>query len=430
MICRSLEDMEISKEVMDKSRIMTFSTFCIILSHFFSEKILMFFFLFLIGPENVNIKDEASIEDTSWISVFDDNHFRFSEAFHGLDWKQIAKSCNPSLSTNRIDYLLSVAGAFSLNPLLLITTTIVDDELNMSPTMSSYDNGFFRVLKRSASDLLRYNLDGGKHPKYNQAVASIWNIFQHDDQKVAEFLRVYEQLYTKHGLESRTRPNDKTVELREEKDLNHTLQWPWTPGECWELSATHGGAVEGLSGYVPASLDMAPSLYMDWLQNYNHLGSSGSVQASHDGNITIHSTCNVEVTDDQYSTYYAHIKVLDGLNDDDYVQQGDVLGHIELRPDEALCLCDWASKSFSCSTGPHLHWEVRRNHIPISIDNLVVGNPGIHIRAGTYERDATCTDPEHCQLAKKGGSYCATYFSDDDHNVYCPAVRGNTGNMI
>ena len=63
--------------------------------------------------------------------------------------------------------------------------------------------------------------------------------------------------------------------------------------------------------------------------------------------------------------------------------------------------------------------------IPISIDNLRVG--GIQIRAGKWERDVTCTDPEHCLLARQGGKNCATSFMDEDHNVYCPSVKGNTG---
>ena len=170
---------------------------------------------------------------------------------------------------------------------------------------------------------------------------------------------------------------------------------------------------------------MAPSLYLDWFQNYEYLGSTGSVHASHNGSIVIHSTCNVEITQGRYSTYYAHIRILDGLKTGDVVNQGDMIGHIELGADEALCLCDWSSRSFSCSTGPHLHWEVRMDGIPISINNLIVG--GIQIRAGKYERDVTCTDPEHCLLAMRGGSNCATSFMDQDHIVYCPSVKGNTG---
>ena len=133
------------------------------------------------------------------MEVFDDRHFRFSSIFHGLDWQSIAKSCNPSLSKERVDYLLSLAGAFSLNPLLLITTTIVHYELKMSPPELGYFE-FSHDLKQIAQNLIRSNVEDDTHPKYNRALASIWDMFKHNDRKVHEFLDVYDQLYTKHKL--------------------------------------------------------------------------------------------------------------------------------------------------------------------------------------------------------------------------------------
>ena len=365
-------------------------------------------------------------DDNSLMKVIDDRHFRFSGTLHGIDWQKVIKSSIPHLNGARINYMMSLAGAVSLNPLILITSVVVDDTLSQSPTIID-DKSFFQDLTLFAEKLIRSHLEQEVHPRYNHALESIWKTFQHKNEKVEEFARIYNDLYEKNELNFDVPSKHETRDL-ELVDLNNTMQWPWPPGECWEFSATHGGAVEGLPMYVPAAIDMAPSLYLDWFQNFDYLGSNGSVHASHSGILTTHSTCNVEITQGNYSTYYAHIKVLDGLKTGDHIGQGDMIGHIELRADEALCLCDWSSRSFSCSTGPHLHWEVRRDGVPISIDNLRVG--GIQIRAGKYERDATCTDPEHCLLAIRGGTNCATSFMDQNHNVYCPSVRGNTGDYI
>ena len=148
--------------------------------------------------------------------------------------------------------------------------------------------------------------------------------------------------------------------------------------------------------------------------------------ASHDGRIYIHSTCNLEITLGPYSTYYAHINVKPGLKNNMMVKAGDIIGRIEIKSDKALCLCNWDEASYSCSTGPHLHWEVRKDGQPVSLNNMIVG--GIKIRTGKYERDASCTDPEHCLLARDTfNSPCATYFIDQDNTIYCPSVRGNTG---
>ena len=360
---------------------------------------------------------------TSRRIIIDDSHFRFSGSLHGIDWKKTAKSSIPNLNDAKINYVMSIAGAVSLNPLILITSIIVDDTLSQSSTTID-DKRFFQAVNDLAEKLIRSHLEKEPHPKYDHAFASIWKAFHHRNEKVEEFAREYNDLYSRNELnfDAPSKYDKRDVAMI---DLNKTMQWPWPQGECWEFSATHGGAIEGLPRYIPAAIDMAPSLYLDWFQNFDYLGSPGSVHASHSGILKTHSTCNVEITQGIYSTYYAHIEILAGLKTGDEIKQGDMIGHIERRADEALCLCDWSSRAFSCSTGPHLHWEVRRDGIPISIDNLRVG--GIQIRAGKYERDATCTDPEHCLLAIRGGTNCATSFVDQHHNVYCPSVRGNTG---
>ena len=360
------------------------------------------------------------------MKALDDTNFRFSKSLRGIDWKKIAKSSLPLLNDERIDYVLSLAGAVSVNPLILITSIIVDDILSQSP-ITLGEKHFQQELSQLAESMVRSYLEHSEQTEYGPSFEAIWKTFQQNNDKVEKFAKVYMDLYTTSRLNFNAPSQYDTRDVGQ-LDLNNTMLWPYPYGECWEFSATHGGAIEGLTEYIPASIDMAPSLYMDWFQNFDYLGSAGSVHASHEGILTIHSTCNVEITYGNYSTYYAHIKILDGLKNGHEVSQGDMIGHIELRADEALCLCDWSSSKYSCSTGPHLHWEVRMDGKPISINNLVVG--GVQIRAGKYERDVTCTDPEHCLLAMRGGSNCATSFVDNKHNVYCPSVRGNTGSLI
>ena len=356
----------------------------------------------------------------------EDGDFWYSTSLHGVDWK---KDFMEFLSHHKRDILLSISGAFSLNPLLLITSVILDDEMKLSSS-ETCDKEFLINLKQLAHDLATSYLEIEKSKQKRKSTianTAVWKSLHSNDEKLQNFLEKYHELYP-HSMVSTNISKSATLLDKREDDLSNSMQWPWPPQECWEVGATHGGAFEGLTEYIPSAIDMAPSLYVDWLQGFDYLGSSGSVHAAHSGKIKVHSICSLEIVSGRYSTYYAHISIGSAIQNGTNVALGDHIGNIELRPDEALCLCDWSAKSYSCSTGPHLHFEARKDNKPLSLNNVVIG--GFRITAGTYERDKTCSDPEHCALAKREGSSCATRFTDRDGNIYCPSVKGsNTGNI-
>ena len=356
-------------------------------------------------------------------TILDNNYFKFNRPLHGVEWKMVIRSNLPFLNKARSDYILSLAGAYSLNPLILVTTVMVDEELS-KPLIDTDDDDFRHRIRLFADTIARSHLENFKS---DGVLTSIRVAFGGDHEKLEKFVELYNKLHNENGLSSAKEKETNVWLTERDEDLNNTMQWPWPPNQCWEVSATHGGNLEGLSTYIPASLDMGPSLFTDWLQNYDFLGyDQGTVVSAHAGVIYKHSSCSLEIRKGRYSTYYGHVNVIDTLENGTFVKMGDKIGEIELRPDRALCLCDWEKKKFSCSNGPHLHFEVRKDGMPISLNNMVIG--GIQIRAGKYERDASCTDPEHCLLAKDAFDLpCATYFSDEQNNIYCPSVRGNTG---
>ena len=93
----------------------------------------------------------------------DDRHFRFSGNLHGIDWKKVTKSCIPYVNDARINYMMSLAGAVSLNPLILITSVVVDDTLSQSPTIIG-DRSFYQSLNQYAENLIRSHLEYEAHP--------------------------------------------------------------------------------------------------------------------------------------------------------------------------------------------------------------------------------------------------------------------------
>ena len=191
------------------------------------------------------------------------------------------------------------------------------------------------------------------------------------------------------------------------------------------LGATHFGANQkDESGNLAMSaLDFSPSLFQNWGVSFDYLNSEGHVHTAHAGRIRKHSECSVEVLDEHspYSTYYSHIILSETIADNKTVQRGQLIGTIALYPDHANCNCDWANARYECSSGPHAHFELRKNDKPVSLDDRVISN--YRIRAGKYPNDMFCSDPESC--TGNDGSWCSTTFTDvNTKQVYCPTVKG------
>ena len=164
--------------------------------------------------------------------------------------------------------------------------------------------------------------------------------------------------------------------------------------------------------------------------SFDYLFSHGDVYAAHSGVVIRRSICALEVMHGPtlYSTYYSHVE--HNFTNGMLVEQGEYLGRISLVPNLSNCGCDWSTHNFECSTGPHLHFQLKYNGRPETLDGKIISN--LRVKVGKHNHDENCNAPDHCSSAKIHGQPCATTYKDiKTGDVHCPVVKGsNFGRVI
>ena len=147
--------------------------------------------------------------------------------------------------------------------------------------------------------------------------------------------------------------------------------------------------------------------------------------SAHSGYFKKHSDCTLEIVHDmsQYSTYYSHV-VPNDIQDNVFVESGESIATISLDQETSNCKCDWPGKSFLCSTGPHLHFELRHNGNPATLQGKIISD--LRIKAGLLPHDLYCSDPEDCTKATFQGKQCATHYTNvKTGHVTCAVTKGS-----
>ena len=377
-----------------------------------------------IGQRDNNFSHRAVMEDTD---------LRYSRSLHGIDWESVINMELPITSQYRKNAILHISGQFSINPLLLLSK-VIQDQTDIHDYVFKSDSEFRISLKSFANELSRYDQDFDYEMANDEISSSLEYSLrkvygENDYVLINDFLRICHAIAQKYGLSGRIVPlKHQQHRLKREIEQGIGLELPYSPTECWHLGATHNGALEGVDGirYVYSAVDMAPSLYHGWNEPFDYFGSSGDVYSAHSGTIWKHSECSIEIIHNQtgYSTYYSHILIRQ-KTDGEWVEQGELIGRINLDPIDSNCGCDHASRSFECACGPHLHLELRHYGKPETLDKKTISQ--LLIKTGTYAHDRYCNDPDSCLTATdRNGEPCATTYTNihNPKDVVCPVVKG------
>ena len=362
---------------------------------------------------------------------------RYVAELYSVDWADIIEKSLPYINIYRKDAIQHVSGQFSINPILVLSK-LVQDQKKIPHTLKS-DKEFSLSIKEFANDLSRYGQEFSvvnPEIEMSRLEYSLRKALHNDESLMQDFLSIYDTIFERHGILTKTgtiKSTDQKYEFkREDEEIDLALPYPST--QCWQASACHFGALEteesSSTNGTMSSIDFAPSLYGRWYVKFDYLFSNGEIHASHSGHFYKHSDCSLEIRHDKskYSTYYSHLQLND-ISDGTFVEQGHHLGNISLDPSHSGCNCNWAMKSFACSTGPHVHLELRYDNKPASLDGQIISN--LEIKTGKFQHDMYCSDATDCTQATYDGKPCATTYTDlTTGEVICPVTKGaNIGKL-
>ena len=382
-----------------------------------------------------HINDVRGLDERlSTLDAVDKVSLRFSAQLHNIDWEDIIEQTLPYVSNHRKNTIRHASGKYSINPVLLLSK-LVQDQKEMSHIYQS-DEEFMLSINSFANELSRYGhrFDAiGSTGKMSRMEYSLRNALNNDEELIQDFVGICESIWKEHDILAKTDAS-KAVDQRDvfkrNQDETIRLELPYSSTECWQLGATHFGALETEeasdgNGKL-SSIDFSPSLYQRWYVPFDYLFSHGEVYACHSGWFYKHSDCSLEIIHDatKFSTYYSHLQLNDIANGT-YIEQGHHLGNISLDPDNSNCKCNYAKKEFACATGPHMHFELRYDGHPESLDGRIIGN--LRVKTGSLPHDLYCSDPRgRCNLAiGTDGEPCATTYTDmSTGNVICPVTKG------
>ena len=347
-----------------------------------------------------------------------------------IEWPILFREVSPFISPTDRNTLLEIAGTDAVSPALLLSIAI--------HYKKEKKNNFKAYMEKESVKLLNAfvvskNRTEEQKKKQNDAINALSLFVDRDPKQLNELisiLKVVKHEATKFQKKSNEETSNPTTIKRFEED-ELSLRFPFKLSECWMLSATHHSSQLCSARYCPkSSIDMAPNLFMGFGKKFTYFNSDGEVVAAHSGQVLVHSPCKLQVKSRVLTTYYGHIKV--GVASGEYVQAGERLGFIETDRASSNCNCEVSAGNTECSTGPHLHWEVRdATNRPISLENMTIS--GFKVYTGKESYDFGC-GPENCRnnmtLSEIEKSCSTVYRRVADNVTFCPSVQGANWGMI
>lgn len=352
----------------------------------------------------------ASIKTNS-LQIIDSDNFLFNNQLNKLDWPNYFSLHAPSLQKKQ-EVILHWAGYSSINPKLLIALIELQSGLISTPSDDKFDSpldglsnklGFDQQVKDIAIQLsarfyafeqalsqnklsqLQINTPATLAIQSLLAESNVQteHVTQHSETRFNQLLAAY-----KHVSNGESLLIDADISSESKQTIqaaNFYMTFPWQSGSAWYSGGAHSNTG---SGYPFSSLDFN-----------NGSGGWGSntpwVQASHGGQVTRYSACNIRVTHSSgYATSYYHMDNVQ-YNTGDVISAGAWLGRYANNYSAALC-------EGGQSSGPHVHWSLLYNGRFVSLQNAYIS--GYRVDIGNSNYDDNCSN---FYFEKNGYRTCA-----------------------
>ena len=211
---------------------------------------------------------------------------------------------------------------------------------------------------------------------------------QQADEIRAQFTKLYYQLFQLDFQPLEALPEPSEIQTQAP---NGFLQFPFPLGQSWHIGGAHTNT--GWGNYPLSSLDMSRG--GGWGSNQSNVW----VAASAAGQFKRHSSCFAEIVHaNGWSTTYYHlmnIQYATGAN----INRNTRIANPAHTRGQALC-------NGGSSTGPHLHWSLKRYGQWYHLNGAYLS--GWRITAQGYSYDTHCS---RFYLTRNGWWGCAGYYS-------------------
>ena len=186
------------------------------------------------GTGLTSIEMRKSEDDMSLETIMNMMHLRYTSDLHSVDWKNLIRRSFPLLPNHRKDSILHIGGEYSINPLVLLTKVLLDEEENSSYSQRS-DKEFSKNLKQFANKLSIHYQEGclpNDEPQISPTEYSFTKVVQDDNKTLTKFMYTYHKMAKRYDLPVKLQ---RKVSKRDDSQ-GISLVLPFSKDECWTMS--------------------------------------------------------------------------------------------------------------------------------------------------------------------------------------------------